>query len=77
MNHYGLMLILKQVSHSDQYFMVQFTLYRYCCSPMIKVTDLECFILIAFKLKFGVESLLSEGVALAGGIREPCSLALV
>ena len=28
---------------------------------MIKVTDLEYFIFIAFTLKFGVKSLLSEG----------------
>ena len=28
---------------------------------MIKVTDLDCFIFIAFTLKFGVKSLLSKG----------------
>ena len=37
---------------------------------MIKVTDLEYFIFIAFTLKFDVKSLLSEAVTLAGGIRE-------
>ena len=39
---------------------------------MIKVTDLEPFILIACTLKFGVKSSLVEGGGtLAGGIREP------
>ena len=38
---------------------------------MIKVTDFEYFIFIAFTLKFGLKSLLSEGVTMAGGIREP------
>ena len=38
-----------------------FTLYGYCCSRMIKVTDLECFTMIAFALKFDVKSLLAEG----------------
>ena len=32
-----------------------FTLNRYCCSPVIKVTDLKYFIFIAFTLKFGVK----------------------
>ena len=39
----------------------KFPLYRYCCSRMIKVTDLEYLIFIAFTLKFGVKSMLSEG----------------
>ena len=38
---------------------------------MIKVTDLEYFIFIAFTLKFGAKSLLPKAVALAGGISEP------
>ena len=38
---------------------------------MIKVTDLEYFIFIAFTLKFDVKSLLSEGVGMSRGIREP------
>ena len=39
---------------------------------MIKVTDLEYFIFIAFTLKFGVKSLLSEGGDTGrGGIHEP------
>ena len=49
----------------------QFTLYRYCCSRMIKVTDLEYFIFIAFTLKFGVKSLLAEGSDTGRGTREP------
>ena len=53
------------------FFFFEFTLYRYCSSRMIKVTDLEYFIFIAFTLKFDVKSLLSEAVTLAGGIREP------
>ena len=43
------------------YFYLIFSLYRYCCSRMIRVTDLEYFIFTAFTLKFGVKSLLSEG----------------
>ena len=42
-------------------FFFLFTLYRYCCSRMIKVTDLEYFIFIAFTFKFDVKSLLAEG----------------
>ena len=38
---------------------------------MIKVTDLEYFIFIAFTLKFGVKSLIPKAVTLARGIREP------
>ena len=38
---------------------------------MIKVTDFEYFIFIAFTLKFDVKSLLSEGVGMSQGIREP------
>ena len=38
---------------------------------MIKVTDLEHFILIACTLKFGVKICLPKAVTLAGGIREP------
>ena len=34
---------------------------------MIKVTDLEYFIFIAFTLKFGVKSLLAEGDDTGGG----------
>ena len=34
---------------------------------MIKVTDLEYFIFIAFALKFGVKSLLAEGGGTEGG----------
>ena len=37
---------------------------------MIKVTDLECFIFIAFTLKFGVKSLLSESGDTGRGIHE-------
>ena len=45
---------------------------------MIKVIDFEYFIFIAFKLKFGVKSLLSEGGDTGGGIYvSPCSVALV
>ena len=45
------------------------SLYRNRCSRMIKVSDLEYF--IAFTLKFGVNSLLSEGGDTGRGIREP------
>ena len=38
---------------------------------MIKVTDLEYLIFIAFTLKFGVKSVLSEGSDTSWGIREP------
>ena len=38
---------------------------------MIKVTDLEPFILIACTLKFGVKSLLVEGGDTGRGICEP------
>ena len=38
---------------------------------MIKVTDLEYFIFIAFTLKFGVKVCFPKAVALAGGICEP------
>ena len=34
---------------------------------MIKVTDLEYFIFIAFTLKYGVKSLLAEGGDTGGG----------
>ena len=45
---------------------------------MIKVTDLEYFIFIAFTLKFGVKSLLSKGGDTGRGVNvSPCSLALV
>ena len=41
------------------------------------VTDLEYFIFIAFTLKFGVKSLLSEGSHRPAVYVSPCSLALV
>ena len=34
---------------------------------MIKVTDLECSIFIAFTLKFGVKSLLAKGIDIGWG----------
>ena len=45
------------------FYLIFFSSLHYIdtAAHMIKVTDLEYFIFIAFTLKFGVKSLLSEG----------------
>ena len=40
-----------------------------CCSSMIKVTDLEYFIFIAFTFKLGVKCLLAKGGDTGRGYR--------
>ena len=72
------------------FYLIFFSSLHYIdtAAHMIKVTDLEYFIFIAFTLKFGVKSLLSEGgdTGRGGGggggggrgvYMSPCSLALV
>ena len=64
-----LMFMTDQIEHVSYipWGAIMGTLYRYCCSPVIKVTDLEYYIFIAFTLIFGVKSLLSEGGGISRG----------